>query len=118
MASVTIGGDPENYMDPPRMSVGGEGGGNFIASLLGLITGTPVGALKSNDSKPAAEQVDPATKMPAAAPTPEPGSSLPILNQMSSAFAPPPAPNAPLNWGQSFLSTTRPIQSIDPNSQF
>lgn len=117
MASVQIGGDASNYMDPPRINVGGEGGGSFIASLLGLLTGTPVAAAKSNDNKGPAPQVDPSTKMPAAQPTPVPGDSLPILNQMSSALAPAPAA-PPMNWGESFLSTARPIQSIDPNSQF
>lgn len=39
MASVRIGGDPEQYMDPPSMVVsdGPGGGGSFIANLLDLL---------------------------------------------------------------------------------
>ena len=40
MGSVRIGGDPEQYMDPPSMVVSdgpGGAGGSFIANLLDLL---------------------------------------------------------------------------------
>ena len=45
MAQIRIGGDPENYMEPPTMTIGGDSGGgdgggdgvNFINGLLDLL---------------------------------------------------------------------------------
>lgn len=42
MARIQIGGDPESYMDPPTLSIGGNGGGggsgvNLVNGLFDLL---------------------------------------------------------------------------------
>lgn len=37
MAQISFGGDPEEYMDPPRMSTGSGGSGNGVNFVNGLL---------------------------------------------------------------------------------
>jgi len=118
MASIGIGGDPENYMQAPRIQAADGGlAGKFIASLLDKIgvnkqvgTGEPA----SGGGKES-EMVEPEilTGGPAAA-SPSPG-GFPALDAASQVF---PAQDTESEWGKRWLNSLRPIGSIDPNDTF
>ena len=118
MANITIGGDPSNYMDPPRLNVGGGGGGGaggFIASLLDLI-GVHQQVAKGPKEAPAPAQPESPTNTPPPVPAAGGNLSLSALNAAETAFPAPPA--TPMNWGEAFLRSARPLERIDPNSAF
>lgn len=68
MSDLTIGGDPERYMDPPILSGGGgdSGAPSFIASLLDLlgihrqVAKPPKQKDLAKDSKPLTQDKNPA----------------------------------------------------------
>lgn len=107
MASVTVGGDPESYMDPPRIN-SGEGGPSIIASILGLlgVTGT---ATKAPEPE---KQFSPEITPPAKPAT----TQLPALDAAEIAFQPfKPALPEPGSTAERYMQSLRPLIPIDPN---
>jgi len=112
MASIRIGGDPENYMEAPQMTVTDKGGGvSIIASVLDLL-GVGRQVAKEPKQEPAAESptgttqsIPPATKEPV---------NLPALEGAANVFQP--VMND--DWGKRYLDSIKPIKTIDPNSAF
>ncbi len=120
MASVRIGGDPEQYMDPPSMTVSDKpGGASIIASvldLLGIHRQTAKGPKDSGgDAAPSAPAQPAATPATTQSVPPAP-SQLPILNEAESAFTP--MQPMPTDWGKRYLDSLKPLQTIDPNTAF
>lgn len=115
MANINIGGDPENYMEAPRMSVGGGGGGGgagFISSLLDLL-GIHKSVANVEQSGPAEFIPEIDTSQPKAAP---PSANLPALDAASSVFQ----SSNPMtsSWGEEYLKKFSPIERIDPDIDF
>lgn len=105
MGKVTVGGDPESYMDAPRISADDKdklgGGGSIIASVLDLL-----GVHKQVAKNPA----DPATTqtVPAA-------NNIPTLDIAESVFSQGADYGQSGDWGKQYLKGLSPIKSIDPN---
>lgn len=128
MASVSFGGDPESYMDPPRMQTGNGGGGSgsFFAKvfdLLGINRQVAKGPkADSKKSKKLAEAGAKDAKIPVKIPSIDSGpgvldtapAQFSILNEMESAFKP--IAPLPADWGQRYLESLKPIhRDVDPN---
>lgn len=115
MASVRIGGDPESYMDPPQMTVGGggKGGGGLIASVLDALgIGRQVAKEPKGDTGGNAANVQSPTGTTQSVPPPK--ADLPVLNDAESAFKP--IQPMPSDWGQRYLESLKPLKTIDPNT--
>lgn len=114
MASIRIGGDPEQYMDAPTLSVGGEGKGgfSFIAGLLdvlGIHKQVAKGAKESaggtaEESAPAQQPKSPHSS----------SVSLSVLDDANKAFQP--MMPLPSDFGSRWLESINPLGKIDPNS--
>jgi hypothetical protein len=116
MASIGFGGDPESFMEAPRMENKGLaetfGGGSFIASLLDLVGIHRQVAKGPKPSKAEQTSQD-------AIPTP----SVPqVLTDIESILTPQETPivpmteNAPLTtWGRNWIQSLQPLTKIDPN---
>ena len=119
MGSVSFGGDPESYMDPPRMTQTDKpGGASIIATVLDALgvgkqvakdPGPGAGAPKAEDAAPAATPAT--TQSVELAPA-----QLPVLNDAASAFQP--MTPMPTDWGQRYLDSLKPLKTIDPNTAF
>lgn len=97
MGKVTVGGDPESYMDAPRISADDKdkiGGGSIIASVLDLL-----GVHKQVAKNPA----DPATtqSVPAA-------NNIPTLDIAESVFG------GESDWSSQYLKRASGLKSMDP----
>jgi hypothetical protein len=118
MASVSFGGDPEGYMDPPRMTQTDKAGPlSFIASLLDLLgIGDPV-ARAPADEEVFEPEITPQAPVTTATPgTPAAPSNLSVLQDAESAF--PTTQPIPTDWGRRYLNSIKPIQVLDPNTLF
>jgi hypothetical protein len=112
MGSVSFGGDPESYMDPPRMTqTDSPGGVNPIAAVLNLLGITGPKSQPNATAKDGAPQPDikPTTQSVEPAPA-----NLPVLNEAESAFKP--MQPMPSDWGQRYLDSLKPLKTIDPNT--
>jgi hypothetical protein len=128
MANIRIGGDPSSYMQAPTLSVGGDdsgGTGGFIANLLDLL-----GVHRQVAKEPKAEEAPAEGEVPAAESTPakparppiDVGSTparpnldgLPALAAATQAFTP--IEPLPQTFGQRWMDSLQPLQSIDPNT--
>lgn len=119
MGSISFGGDPESFMEAPRMEnkaltdVIGGGIGNPIAVLMDL-----VGIHRQVAKEPKADSSAEKDIKPAA-----PQATVPqVVTDMESVFTPRETPitpalqSAPMSsWGQRWLDSMKPLQTIDPN---
>lgn len=114
MGTVRIGGDPEQYMDPPSLtkSSGDGSAGSFLAILLDaigigrqVVKGPKESKLKSGkDSAPA--------KQEAAAAAP-----IDVLGMVSQAIAEPATQTGTLTpFGQKWMDSVAPILTFDPGA--
>jgi hypothetical protein len=124
---MKIGGDPENYMDPPVLNVGGDGGGagSFIASVLDLL-GIHRQVAKGPKTKDLATETGPdfkkkepesnGKKKKNSAPAPK----LDVLSSVDSAVTR--IPMAPSNnfapFGMRSADMNRPMTMIDPDTLY
>lgn len=119
--SITFGGDPESFMEAPRMqnkSLSESLGISPIAAFLDLIGVHRQVAKEPKDSnkKGGAEKTfEPEIKPIATTPS--------MLTDLEAAFAPQATPitpvtqSAPLTeWGKRWLESNKPITSFDPDS--
>lgn len=115
MVKMSIGGDPESYMDAPQIAVGGNGDSpSFIASLLDLV-GLHRQVAKGPKVKEVAEETNP---------LPRPQASVPqVVADVESALLPQETPllpevnNAPMTtWGKRWIDSIRPLTSGDPDT--
>ena len=116
MANVTVGGDPESYMDPPRIS-SGDGGPSIIASILGLL-GVTGGATAAAGKIAGGAQQDSGKQFTAeiTPPAQQPVSQLPALNAAEMVFKPfEPALPEPGSTAARMMESLRPLIPIDPN---
>lgn len=123
MASIKVGGDPENYMEAPVLSVGGgkdsKGNGGFIANLfdaLGIHRQVAKGPKpKKGESTPAAPAAlangAGSTPLGPSAPLSLSTPSIPALDLAAKAFdfATP---------HRGYVALTPPMMTIDPDSVF
>lgn len=116
MSRISIGGDPESYMDAPQISVGGGegggGGGGFIASLLDLLgihREVAKGPKKSKKNEETTATSN--TTAPPSLYTP-PVPVLPVLGEAEAIFGIPGMPTT-----SAFRPTEVPkkIDILDPN---
>lgn len=126
---MKIGGDPENYMDPPVLNIGGGGGGggagSFIASVLDLL-GIHRQVAKGPKNKDLATETGPdfVKKEPESNGKKKKKNSAPaakrdVLSSVDSAvtripMAPASNPFAP--FGMRSADMNRPMTMIDPDT--
>ncbi len=120
MGSIGFGGDAESFMDAPVMEnkalTDSLGGGSIIAQLLDLV------GIHRQVAKAPKQDDDNAAKTPTA--VPESAAVVPaVLTDVASALASTPSPMTPIDqnspmttWGQKWLDSMRPIQTIDPGA--
>lgn len=110
MARVSVGGDPEEYMQAPRLSAEDkEGGGSFIAGLLDMlgihrqVAKPPKGQAAKNGETASTTQSVPQT------------ANVPSLDIAESVFQRPAEAGQAEDWGAEYLRKLNPIKTIDPN---
>lgn len=121
MGTVRIGGDPEQYMDPPSITKSdspGEGAGSFIASILdaiGVHRQVAKGPKESEGGKGKKKAGQPQDQLVGLASDGPVQTALPVLDSATSLFA---APNQqPLTaFGQKWMDSVAPIMTIDPGA--
>ena len=128
---MRIGGDPENYMDPPVLNIGGGdsrgGAGSFIAGVLDLLgihrqvaKGPKPKDLASDSAPDFKRKEDESGGKKGKKSKPKP--KVDVLGSVDSAVtripmtSPPANPFAPL--GLSPSQVNRPITTIDPNTLY
>jgi hypothetical protein len=110
MAKVSFGGDPESYMDPPRLTAGSDdekGGGGFIASLLDALG---IHRQVAKGDKPAKDRKKGKKDSQAAAPD--------VLASVESIALPPPNPLLQPLIPPRSADMNNSLKPIDPNSAF
>lgn len=119
MGSIAFGGDPESFMEAPRMENKGlfdSMGVSPVAAFLDLIGVHRQVAKGPKESKKKNEKVfEPEIKPAATVPS--------VLTDLESMFSPQETPITPVTgeaamteWGRRWLESNKPLMSFDPDT--
>lgn len=112
MANIQFGGDPESYMEAPRLSASdgdGGGAGSLIANILDLLGIHKQVAKGEKKPKQGKEESAPAqNKEPQGQ-----AAMIPVLDSLEQEFQP--QTPLPTDFGRKYLQSIRPLGMIDPN---